>query len=99
MRSLPSPLGQETDLPRTAAPFPKSAFDGEGNAHPREPKLRAVICTRYGPPEVLRLEDVAEPAPKGNELRIRVSATAVTSSDCYLRGLNLNPAYKLMAQL
>lgn len=61
--------------------------------------MRAVICTRYGPPEVLTLEDVAEPRPKGNELLIRISATAVTSSDCYLRGLNLGPAYRLMGRL
>ena len=61
--------------------------------------MRAVVCTRYGPPEVLKLEDVAKPVPRGNELRIRISATAVTSSDCYVRGLNLSPAYKMMARL
>lgn len=61
--------------------------------------MRAVVCTRYGPPEVLRLEDVAEPVPRGNDLRIRISATAVTSSDCYVRGLDLSPAYKLMARI
>ncbi len=61
--------------------------------------MRAAICTRYGPPEVLTLKDVVRPEPKGNELLIRISATAVTSSDCYLRGLNLSPAYKLMARL
>jgi NADPH:quinone reductase-like Zn-dependent oxidoreductase len=61
--------------------------------------MRAVVCTRYGPPEVLRLEDVAVPVPRGNELRIRISETAVTSSDCYIRGLDLSPAYKLMARI
>lgn len=60
--------------------------------------MRAVVCTRYGPPEVLRLEEVETPEPRGNELRIRISATAVTSSDCYVRGLDLNPAYRLMAR-
>lgn len=61
--------------------------------------MRAAVCTRYGPPEVLRVEEVPEPVPRGNELRIRVSATAVTSSDCYVRGLDLSPAYKLMARV
>lgn len=61
--------------------------------------MRAAICTRYGPPEVLRLKDVAEPVTRGNDLRIRISATAVTSSDCYVRGLDLSPAYKLMARI
>ena len=61
--------------------------------------MKAVVCTRYGPPEVLRLEERATPVPLGNEVRIRIRATAVTSSDCYVRGLNLSPAYKLMARL
>lgn len=61
--------------------------------------MRAVICTRYGPPEVLRLDEFATPAPRKNEVRIRILATAVTSSDCYVRGLNLSPAYRIMARL
>jgi NADPH:quinone reductase-like Zn-dependent oxidoreductase len=61
--------------------------------------LRAAVCTRYGPPEVLRLEDVEEPVPRGNDLRIRIAATAVTSSDCYVRGLDLGPAYRLLARV
>ena len=61
--------------------------------------VRAVVCTRYGPPEVLRLKELATPIPRKNEVRIRISATAVTSSDCYLRGLRLSPAYRIMARL
>jgi NADPH:quinone reductase-like Zn-dependent oxidoreductase len=61
--------------------------------------MRAVVCTRYGPPEVLRLEEWEIPTPRANELRIRIFATAVTSSDCYTRGLNLSFAYRLMARL
>jgi NADPH:quinone reductase-like Zn-dependent oxidoreductase len=61
--------------------------------------VRAVVCTRYGPPEVLRLEELATPTPRKNEVRIRIRATAVTSSDCYLRGLRLTPAYRIMARL
>jgi len=61
--------------------------------------LKAVVCTRYGPPEVLRVKELATPVPRKNEVRIRISATAVTSSDCYLRGLRLSPAYRIMARL
>lgn len=61
--------------------------------------MKAVICTRYGPPEVLRVEERATPVPRKNEVRIRIRATAVTSSDCYVRGLDLSPAYRLMARL
>ena len=51
--------------------------------------MKAVVCARYGPPEVLRVEDVQMPVPRRNQVLIRVAATAVTSSDCYVRGLNL----------
>jgi NADPH:quinone reductase-like Zn-dependent oxidoreductase len=61
--------------------------------------LKAVVCTRYGPPEVLQVRELATPVPRKNEVRIRISATAVTSSDCYLRGLRLSPAYRIMARL
>jgi NADPH:quinone reductase-like Zn-dependent oxidoreductase len=61
--------------------------------------LNAVVCTRYGPPEVLRVKELATPVPRKNEVRIRILATAVTSSDCYVRGLNLSPAYRIMARL
>jgi NADPH:quinone reductase-like Zn-dependent oxidoreductase len=61
--------------------------------------VRAVVCTRYGPPEVLRLEELATPTPRKNEVRIRIRATSVTSSDCYVRGLRLSPAYRIMARV
>jgi NADPH:quinone reductase-like Zn-dependent oxidoreductase len=61
--------------------------------------MRAVICSAYGPPEVLKLADVPTPAPTAGEVRIRVRATAVTSSDCYVRGLDLDPRYRLLARL
>jgi NADPH:quinone reductase-like Zn-dependent oxidoreductase len=61
--------------------------------------VKAVVCTRYGPPEVLQVKELATPVPRKNEVRIRISATAVTSSDCYLRGLRLSLAYRIMARL
>jgi NADPH:quinone reductase-like Zn-dependent oxidoreductase len=61
--------------------------------------MKAVVCTRYGPPEVLRVEELATPVPEKNEVRIRILATAVTSSDCYTRGLRLSATYRLMARL
>jgi NADPH:quinone reductase-like Zn-dependent oxidoreductase len=61
--------------------------------------MKAAVCTLYGPPEVLRVEELATPVPQKNEVRIRILATAVTSSDCYTRGLRLSPTYRLMARL
>ena len=48
--------------------------------------MRAVVHDRYGPPEVLRLEDVAPPVPKENEVLVKVRASTVTRSDCGYRG-------------
>ena len=84
------------------APLIGNTFDGEATAGLQAEgtwEMRAVICTRYGPPEVLRLEELETPTPQKNELRIRIFATAVTSSDCYLRGLNLTFAYRIMARI
>jgi NADPH:quinone reductase-like Zn-dependent oxidoreductase len=47
--------------------------------------MRAVVHDTYGPPEVLRIEEVERPAPKEDELLVRVHATTVTRSDCGLR--------------
>ena len=44
--------------------------------------MRAVVYTKYGPPDVLRFEDVAKPIPKDDELLIRVFATTVNRTDC-----------------
>lgn len=47
--------------------------------------MKAVVCTRYGPPEVLQLRDVAKPRPGKGEVLIKIRAAAVTSSDCFIR--------------
>ena len=47
--------------------------------------MRAVVHDRYGPPEVLRLEDVEKPVPKDDEVLVRVRATTVNRTDCGLR--------------
>jgi NADPH:quinone reductase-like Zn-dependent oxidoreductase len=49
--------------------------------------MRAIVCTRWGPPDVLELREVDKPVPKDNEVLIRTYATTVTAGDCELRGL------------
>ena len=48
--------------------------------------MKAIVCTKYGPPEVLQLKEVEKPTPRNNEVCIKIFATAVTSSDCIVRG-------------
>ena len=47
--------------------------------------MRAVVHDRYGPPDVLRIEDVERPTPAEDELLVRVHATTVTQTDCHMR--------------
>jgi NADPH:quinone reductase-like Zn-dependent oxidoreductase len=51
--------------------------------------MKAVVCTHYGPPEVLQLQEVAKPTPKKHEVLINICATAVTASDCIIRGFKV----------
>ena len=44
--------------------------------------MRAVVHDRYGPPEVLRVEEVARPVAADDEVLVRVHATSVTRTDC-----------------
>src|SRR5687768_11080082 len=48
-------------------------------------RMRAVVFDRYGPPEVLRLEEVERPMPKDDEVLIKVHATTVNRTDTGLR--------------
>jgi len=47
--------------------------------------MKAAVCTQYGAPEVLQVTELAKPAPKDNEILIKIHATAVNSADCRLR--------------
>lgn len=48
--------------------------------------MKAIICNGYGSPDVLQFREVERPVPRHNEIRIKIFATAVTASDCIIRG-------------
>jgi NADPH:quinone reductase-like Zn-dependent oxidoreductase len=52
--------------------------------------MKAIVCTKYGPPEVLQLKEVEKPIPKDNEVLIKIYAASATVSDCIIRSGKVN---------
>jgi len=50
--------------------------------------MKAIVCPKYGAPDVLQIREVDMPLPKPNEVRVKVHATTVTTGDCRVRAFN-----------
>jgi len=62
--------------------------------------MKAVLHTKYGPPDELRVKEIEKPVPADNELLIKVRATSVTSTDCNVRDFTFVPGvFQIPARL
>jgi NADPH:quinone reductase-like Zn-dependent oxidoreductase len=61
--------------------------------------MKACVYTTYGPPDVLRIKEVATPVPGDHDIRIRIHATTVTSGDWRARSLEVPVGFGFVSRL
>jgi NADPH:quinone reductase-like Zn-dependent oxidoreductase len=61
--------------------------------------MKAAVCERYGPPEVVQIRDVPKPTPARNEVLIKTATTTVNSGDSRMRALRVPRGMRLPMRL
>lgn len=61
--------------------------------------MKAIVYTRYGPPDVLQIKEVEKPVPRDSEVLIKVYSTTVTAADYRIRGFHVSAGFWLPARI
>src|SRR4026208_126346 len=61
--------------------------------------MKAAVCDRYGPPEVVQIREVPKPLPVDGEVLVKAFAATVNSGDARVRALRVPPGLKLLMRL
>ncbi len=61
--------------------------------------MKAIVCPKYGPPEVFQIKQWKKPIPKNDEVLIKIYATSVTNSDLFIRSSNIPLLFKIPMRL
>ena len=62
-------------------------------------KMKAMVTTKYGPPEVLQIVDRERPIPRANQVLVKIHMTTVSIGDVKMRGLDIPGYQKILARL